>query len=125
MPKRHFADDPPKKLGRPKKVYGVNDPREPIIIRVRARRGMLRRIHAIVEHDRAVYREHWTLSDALREVISDWCSRREAEIATARAAGFTGRPPGIPGAGIRPPIDIGDEVDVEEEDDAPPIRVTG
>jgi hypothetical protein len=116
MTKRVFADDPPPYSPKPKKVYGPNDPREPIIIRIRARRGMLRRIHAIVEHDRDVYREHWTLSDALREVIADWCGRREAEIAAARAAGFTGRPP----------IDLDDDEDGDLDlDTAPAIRVTG
>jgi hypothetical protein len=91
MPKMTFADDPTP--SRAKNKYPKGHPREPVIIRIRSRRALLNRINEIVAHDRQVYQESWTLSDALREVIYAWVDRREAEIEIARNAGFTGTPP--------------------------------
>lgn len=63
------------------------------MLRVRMRQGLLNRIKAIVEHDRALLHENWTMSDACREVLLAWVERREREIKIAEAAGFAGTPP--------------------------------
>ena len=54
--------------------------REPVILRVRMRRGMLNRIKAVIEHDRQRIQESWNLSDGVREVLLNWLAQREAEI---------------------------------------------
>ena len=54
--------------------------REPVILRVRMRRGMLNRIKAVIEHDRQRIQESWNLSDGVREVLLNWLGQREAEI---------------------------------------------
>jgi hypothetical protein len=54
--------------------------REPVILRVRMRRGMLNRIKAVIEHDRQRIQESWNLSDGVREVLLSWLGQREAEI---------------------------------------------
>ena len=56
--------------------------REPVILRVRMRRGMLNRIKAVIEHDRQRIQESWNLSDGVRGVLLNWLAQREAEIRT-------------------------------------------
>jgi hypothetical protein len=56
--------------------------REPVILRVRMRRGMLMRIKAVIEYDRQRIQESWNLSDGIREVLLNWLAQREAEIRT-------------------------------------------
>jgi len=58
----------------------LSSAREPVILRVRMRRGMLNRIKAVIEHDRQRIQESWNLSDGVREVLLNWLAQREAEI---------------------------------------------
>lgn len=77
-----------------KKKYPPGDPREPVIMRVRMRRGLLNRIHRVVEWDRDRTQGAWNLSDGVRETLVQWVERREAEIRMVEAAGpFTGEAP--------------------------------
>jgi hypothetical protein len=57
--------------------------REPVILRIRMRRGLLERIKAIVAYDRQRIQEAWNLSDGVREVLLSWVEQREAEINAA------------------------------------------
>ena len=57
--------------------------REPVILRIRMRRGLLERIKAIVNYDRQRIQEAWNLSDGVREVLLSWVEQREAEINAA------------------------------------------
>ena len=57
--------------------------REPVILRIRMRRGLLERIKAIVLYDRQRIQEAWNLSDGVREVLLTWVEQREAEIGAA------------------------------------------
>jgi hypothetical protein len=54
--------------------------RQPVILRVRMRRGLLERIKAIIAYDRQRIQEAWNLSDGMREVLLSWVEQREAEI---------------------------------------------
>lgn len=54
--------------------------RQPVILRVRMRRGLLERIKAIIVYDRQRIQEAWNLSDGIREVLLGWVEQREAEI---------------------------------------------
>ena len=47
------------------------------------KRGMLNRLKAVVEYDRARIQESWNLSDGVREVLLNWLAQREAEIRAA------------------------------------------
>lgn len=87
------AAAPPRRKGRPRKEYAPNDPREPVILRIRMRRGMLNRIKAVAAYDAEVFQEQWNVSDAMRDLLFRWLERREAEIKAAREANFMGRPP--------------------------------
>jgi hypothetical protein len=66
---------------------------EGIIFRIRDRRKWLLRAWDIVNYDKVINGDDWSLSDALREVIHDWIEMREGEIRLARAADFSGSPP--------------------------------
>lgn len=57
---------------------------EPVILRVRMRRGMLSRIKAVIEHDRQRIQESWNLSDGVREVLLNWLAQRESEIRSSQ-----------------------------------------
>ena len=57
--------------------------REPVILRIRMRRGLLERIKAIVAYDRQRIQEAWNLSDGVREVLLLCVEQREAEINAA------------------------------------------
>jgi hypothetical protein len=62
------------------------------------RRGLLNRIHAIVEYDRDRTQGAWNLSDGVREALVQWVGRRETEIRMVEEAGpFTGEAPFAPG----------------------------
>jgi hypothetical protein len=81
---------------RGKRKYPQGDAREPVILRVRMRRGLLNRIHAIVAFDRERTQGAWNLSDGVREILLHWIERRETEIRMFHAAGpFSGDAPDV------------------------------
>ena len=81
---------------RKKRKYLVDDPREPVIMRIRMKRGLLNRIHRIVGYDRERTHRSWNMSDAIREILLPWVDRREGEIRSVELAGpFLGEVPGL------------------------------
>lgn len=91
-----MADPASPPTERQKKKYPPGDAREPVILRVRMRRGLLNRIRTIVEYDRERTQGSWNLSDGVRETLIQWVARREAEIRMVEEAGpFTGESPDV------------------------------
>jgi hypothetical protein len=92
-----MTDDESEKPRRRARIYKSGDIREPVILRVRMRRGMLNQIKQIVAYDRELIHEAWNVSDACREILREWIERRFVEM---RSAGvFTGKPPDKTSAG--------------------------